>query len=112
MGAAVAGGVLADMLAGYVTSVTDTDLLFSVSIYNGSELQYRSTNVYYIDDADWRQYETMTASIVAPAILASDATEESFQYAELNCAEQHRIAVPRSEPHDGPTRIYFECVDR
>jgi hypothetical protein len=112
MAAAAAGGILADVLAGYVTSVTDTDLLFSVSIYDGALLQYRSTSVYYIDDADGRQYETMTALALAPGVLASDVTEDSFRYAELACAEQHRIAVPRSEQHDGPTRIYFECVDR
>lgn len=64
IGAGVLGtGVAMDAVAGDISAVTNKEVIISVSLMDGDKYLMRKTGIYYINEPDDGQYETLSKNI-------------------------------------------------
>ncbi len=54
--AAIGAGVLADIVSGAITEISDREILISVSMAHNNRYVMYTSSIYYINDPDYRQY--------------------------------------------------------
>lgn len=70
VGLATGAGAVADLAAGAITDETNTEMIFSASIFDGEIMRFRATRTFYVNDRDFAHYEPSGLQRLATRVVA------------------------------------------